>query len=136
MPSVPALFASGKKARAGARPCAPLCVSTKLKGAVQNLASELETASAMDINELGELMKQTKMFDPKQLVYQQAYKENCELMEDDELELFYKEVKKAGTFLKDHPGKKLVEEVLVERNMYVRNDDGSVTKNSAYKWFK
>ena len=108
----------------------------KLKGAVENLAQEIEVATAMDLRELADVMKETKLLDPKMMAYKPVFKDKCEKLEDDEIEEFYKEIKKAGSFFKTHPGKEVVEEVLVERRMYVRNDDGTITKNTAYKWFR
>ena len=58
------------------------------------------------------------------------------MMDDEQLEEFYKAIKKAGSFLKEHPAQDAVETVLVERRMYLRNDNGTITKNHAYKWFK
>lgn len=108
----------------------------KIKGAVENLGQEIEAANAMDLRELADIMKQTKLLDPKMMAYKPVLKEKCHMLDENEIEEFYKEIEKAGSFFKAHPAKEVIEDVLVERRMYVRNDDGSISKNMAYKWFK
>ena len=112
----------------------------KVKDAVVNAAegfkADYEEAMSLDIYAQCDAMKAMKLFDKKLLGYRQALHDKCETMEDDQLEEFYKYIKKAGSFLKEHPGKEVVETVLVDRNMYIREKDGTIVKNRAYKWFK
>ena len=111
-----------------------------IKKAVQNAANDLQAAQAqadaMDLDTLCNVLKDLKKLDPKNLVYRQAIKDKCAALPDDDLEAFYARIKKAGTIFKQHPAQSAVEDVLVEKNMYVRDEDGTVTKNSAFKWFK
>ncbi|MBQ8564037.1 MAG: hypothetical protein IJ443_09155 [Firmicutes bacterium] len=112
----------------------------KIKGAVENTAGNFkegyDEAAAMDLYELCDELKELGMLDPKMLSYRTALSEKCKVLSDDEIEEFYKFVKKAGSLLKQHPAQKVVEDVLVTRKLYIRQDDGTVVKNSAAKWFK
>ena len=112
----------------------------KLKGAVMDAAQDMkgayEEAMLMDLNMLCDAVADMSKLDPKLLAYRGAVNEKCNALSDEEIEDFYKDVKKMGTLFKKHPMQEMVEANLVERNMYVRQEDGSVVKNSAYKWFK
>ena len=105
----------------------------KIKGAVSNLAEGFEEAyneaAAMDPEGLCETMKDMGKLDPKLIAYRKALADKCRQMSNDMLEEFYAYVKKSGSFLKEHPGKNAVEDVLVERKLYIRNEDGTVTRN-------
>ena len=57
-------------------------------------------------------------------------------MDDRAAEELYEKIKKAGTLLKQHPAKETVEDALVDMKLYIRNDDGTLSKNLARKWFK
>ena len=111
-----------------------------IKKAVQNAASDLQAAQAqadaLDLYTLCDMLKDLKKLDPRNLVYRQAIKDKCSVLPDDDLEAFYARIKKAGTIFKQHPAQSAVEDVLVEKNMYVRHEDGTISKNSACKWFK
>ena len=105
----------------------------KIKGAVGNLVEGFEEAyneaAAMDLESLCDAMKEMSKLDPKLMAYRKALADKCRQMSNDALEAFYAYIKKAGSLLKEHPGKDAVEDVLVERRLYVRNDDGTVSKN-------
>ena len=111
-------------------------IKTVVVNAAEGFKADYDEAKEMDLYALCDAMKAMKLLDKKLLGYRQALHDRCDVMEDDELEEFYKYIKKSGSLLKEHPGKEAVEDVLVSRNMYVRHNDGSITKNSAYKWFK
>ena len=106
----------------------------KIKGAVGNLVEGFEEAyneaNAMDLETLCSAMKDMGKLDPKLMAYRKALADQCRRMNNDALEEFYAYIKKAGSLLKEHPGKDAVEDVLVERRLYIRNEDGTVTKNS------
>ena len=112
----------------------------KLKNAVENAVGGFEeayeAASAMELEALCDAMKEMGKLDPKILAYRQALSDKCAMMSDNQLEEFYQFIKKAGSFLKEHPGKDAVEKVLVDRRMYLRNEDGTIQKNHAYKLFR
>ena len=112
----------------------------KIKGAVMNTADEVKAAytnaSAMGLEQLCLTMMDMKKLDPKMLAYQRALQEKCDVMSDEELEQFYAYIKKQGGILKTHPGQKTVEDVLVRKNLYTRNEDGTLTKNSSFRFFK
>ena len=106
----------------------------KIKGAVGNLVEGFEEAyneaAAMDLESLCNAMKDMSKLDPKLMAYRKVLSDNCRQMNNDALEDFYAYIKKAGSLLKEHPGKDAVEDVLVERKLYIRNKDGTVSKNS------
>ena len=110
----------------------------KIKGAVMGAANDVKAAyheaSLMSLESLCEAMKDLKRMDPKMLGCRQALSEKCQAMTDDQLEEFYAYIKKLGTILKAHPGREAVENVLVERNIYIRNEDGTLSKN--FRLFK
>ena len=112
----------------------------KIKGAVMNTADEVKAAytnaSAMGLEQLCLTMMDMKKLDPKMLAYQRALQEKCDVMSDEELEQFYAYIKKQGGILKTHPGQKTVEDVLVRKNLYTRDEDGTLTKNSSFRFFK
>ena len=109
-------------------------IKSTVMGAANDVKNAYHEATAMGPEMLCEAMKDLKRMDPKMLGYRQALSEKCEAMNDDDLEEFYAYIKKLGTILKAHPGKEAVENVLVDRNIYVRNEDGTVTKN--FRLFK
>ena len=112
----------------------------KIKGAVMNTADEVKAAyanaSTMGLEQLCLTMMDMKKLDPKMLAYQRALQEKCDVMSDEELEQFYTYIKKQGGILKTHPGQKTVEDVLVRKNLYTRDEDGTLTKNSSFRFFK
>ena len=112
----------------------------KIKGAVMNTADEVKAAytnaSAMGLEQLCLTMMDMKKLDPKMLAYKGALQEKCNAMSDEELEQFYTYIKKQGGILKTHPGQKTVEDVLVRKNLYTRNEDGTLTKNMKLRFFK
>ena len=112
----------------------------KIKSAAENAAGNLkegyDEAAAMNLDELCDNMKELGMLDPKMLSYRTALADKCRVLDNDEMEEFYKKIKKAGSFLKQHPAQKVVEDILVDRKIYIRRDDGTLEKNSALKWFK
>ena len=112
----------------------------KIKGAVANVAGDVKQgyaeASAMGLEQLCLTMMDMKKLDPKMLAYKGALQEKCNAMSDEELEQFYAYIKKQGGILKTHPGQSTVEEVLVRKNLYTRNEDGTLTKNSSFRFFK
>ena len=111
-----------------------------IKKAVQNAANDLQAAQAqadaMDLDALCNVLKDLKKLDPKMLAYKGVLQEKCDAMSDEELEQFYAYIKKQGGILKTHPGQKTVEDVLVRKNLYTRDEDGTLTKNSSFRFFK
>ena len=112
----------------------------KIKGAVANVAGDVKQgyaeASAMGLEQLCLTMMDMKKLDPKMLAYKGALQEKCNAMSDEELEQFYAYIKKQGGILKTHPGQSTVDEVLVRKNLYTRNEDGTLTKNMKLRFFK
>ena len=112
----------------------------KIKGAVANVAGDVKQgyaeASAMGLEQLCLTMMDMKKLAPKMLAYKGALQEKCNAMSDEELEQFYAYIKKQGGILKTHPGQSTVEEVLVRKNLYTRNEDGTLTKNMKLRFFK
>ena len=110
----------------------------KIKDAVKNAAGNAqavyEEAAAMDLESLCAAMKELKLMDPKMLVYRSALNSKCCAMSDQELEAFYGWIQKQGNILKRHPGQETVENVLVHREMYIRDEeDGTIRKNHFYR---
>ena len=103
-------------------------------GAANDVKNAYDEAMAMGPEMLCEVMKDLKRMDPKLLGCRQALSEKCRAMTEDQLEEFYAYIKKQGTILKAHPGKEAVENVLVDRHMYIRNEDGTLSKN--FRLFK
>ena len=91
-------------------------------------------AAAMDLESLCDAMKEMSKLDPKLMAYRKALADQCRQMNNDMLEEFYAYIKKAGSFLKEHPGKDAVEDVLVDRKLYIRNKDGTISKNGLAAW--
>ena len=112
----------------------------KIKGAVANVAGDVKQgyaeAAAMGLEQLCLTMMDMKKLDPKLLAYKSVLQEKCNAMSDAELEQFYTYIKKQGGILKTHPGQSTVEEVLVRKNLYTRNEDGTLTKNMKLRFFK
>ena len=110
----------------------------KIKNAVKNAAGDAKAvydeAVAMDLETLCNTMMGMKLLDPKMVVYKTALRVKCGDMTDDQLEAFYAWIKKQGGILKTHPGQETVENILVERELYTRNEDGTLTKHT--RWFK
>ena len=112
----------------------------KLKDAAKNAATEMksgyEEASHMDIYELCECLKGLGKLEPKYMMYRAALSEKCHEFTEEGIEEFYRYILKQGTLLKRHPAQDVVEDVLVDRQLYVRNEDGTVSKVTKLKWFK
>ena len=112
----------------------------KLAGAAQNAVENLKDgaaeASMMDAYTLCDVLKGMKMLDPKGLVYRQALRSKVMEMDDHSADALYTKIKKEGTLLKQHPAKETIEDALVEMKLYIRDDDGTLSKNLARKWFK
>lgn len=108
-----------------------------IKNAIGNAAVELkndyEVAMTKDLNTLCEEYKQMKLMDPKRTSISMSINEKLNDLSDDELEDFYEVIKKAGSLFKEHPAKNIVEGVLVERNIYVRMEDGTVCRNGLFR---
>lgn len=111
-------------------------LKTTVTNAVEGFNADFEEAAVLEVHALCDALKEMKLLDKKKLGYVQALNNKCEVMSDDELEDIYMYIKKTSSFLVEHPGRDTVEDELVKRNMYCRNDDGTITKNSAHKWFK
>ena len=109
-------------------------IKNKVMGAANDMKSAYDQAMVMDLETLCDVMTDLKRMDPKLLGCRQALSEKCQAMTDDELEELYAYIKKLGTILKAHPGREAVENVLVERNIYIRNEDGTLSKN--FRLFK
>ena len=112
----------------------------KIKTAAQNAVGDAQEgyqdAMAMNLHDLVDAMKDMGKLDPKIMVYRTVLREKCGVLSDEKLEDFYQEIKKQGTFLKQHPAQKAIEDVLVHRDLYIRNEDGTITKNSRISFFK
>ena len=90
----------------------------KIKNTVVSAANDAKNAYA-----------QASAMGPEMLGCRQALYEKCEAMTEDQLEEFYAYIKKQGTILKAHPGRDAVESVLIDRHIYIRNEDGTLTMN-------
>ena len=106
----------------------------KIKGALNNAVEGTKAAyaeaSAMDLETLCAAMKEVKSPSATMLGYQQAFRQKLDVLTDDELEGFYDYIKREGTIFKAHPGRSSVEDLLVERNIYSRDEeDGTIHKN-------
>ena len=113
-------------------------VFDKIKGAVVNAAGNAkavyEQAAAMDLESLCAAMKELKLIDPKLIAYRAALNNKLDAMSDQQLDQFYGWIKKQGNILKKHPGQETVENELVRRNMYVRDEeDGTISRNTFYR---
>ena len=110
----------------------------KIKNAVKNAAGDAkavyEEAEAMDLESLCAAMKELKMLDPKMIAYRAALNVKCGAMADQQLEEFYFWIQKQGNILKRHPGQETVENELVRREMYLRDEEtGTLNKNHSYR---
>lgn len=109
----------------------------KVKEKVGDMAVEfkanVEEASQMEIYELCNAMKEMKMLDKKLPAYSSVLNSKCKELGDTALEDLYKQIKKDTPFLKTHHAKAPIETVLIERNMYIRNEDGTVSRNMLYR---
>ena len=110
----------------------------KIKSAVMNAADNAkavyEEAAAMDLESLCAAMKELKLIDPKLIAYRAALNNKLDAMSDQQLDQFYGWIKKQGNILKKHPGQETVENELVRRNMYVRDEeDGTISRNMSYR---
>ena len=106
----------------------------KIKGALNNVVEGTKAAyaeaSAMDLETLCSALKEIKTPGPTMLGYKQVLRERCNAMTDDQLEEFYDYIKRQGSIFRAHPGRDTVEDILVERNIYWRDEeDGTLHKN-------
>ena len=112
----------------------------KLKNAALNAAENFkdgyDEARAMDIYALCDELWNLPKLDSKAVGYSAALREKCEAMTDEDIEEFYGYTKEAGTFLKNHPARDIVEDVLVERKMYIKDKNGNLTRNGLFKFNK
>ena len=111
-------------------------IKNTVMGAANDVKNAYDQAMAMDLETLCDVMKDLKRMDPKLLGCRQALSEKCRKLTDDELEEFYAYIKKLGGIFKTHPGQETVENVLVEKNLYSRNEDGTLSKNMKFRFFK
>ena len=109
-------------------------LKSTVMGAANDMKNAYDQAMAMNLETLCDVMKNLKRMDPKLLGCRQALSEKCRNLTDDQLEEFYAYIKKQGTIIKAHPGREAVEDILVERHIYIRNEDGTLTKN--FRLFK
>ena len=110
----------------------------KIKSAVTNAAGNAKAvydeAAAMDLESLCAAMKELKLIDPKMIAYRAALNCKCGEMNDQQLDQFYDWIKKQGNILKRHPGQETVENELVRREMYIRDEEtGTIHKNHSYR---
>lgn len=103
----------------------------------ENIGSALETAKEgygeavqMSIEELLDKMKDLGALDPKMLVLQSALQEKLDDYTPEGLDELYKAIKKQGGLLKKHPAQKFIENYLVDKKLYTRQEDGTLTKNT------
>lgn len=112
----------------------------KIKNAAQNAAEGVKEsyaeAEAMDIMELCDMLKEIGKLDPKLMGYRSAFRTKCEQLNNEQLEELYLYIKKTSSLLKEHPGKDPVEDILVRRNVYHRDEEGHVSKNVGFHLFK
>ena len=105
----------------------------KIKTAVKNAAGDMKAAydeaAAMDLETLCNVMMEMKKLDPKLMMFRKALQDKCATMNDADLEAFYAWIKKQGGILKTHPGQEAVETLLVDRELYTRDEDGTISKN-------
>lgn len=110
----------------------------KIKNAVVNAATEAKAgydeAMMLDLETLFAAYKDMKKLDPKTMAYRQAMAEKCRALTEAELEQVYTYIKKQGKFLKQHPAQAVVEDVLVDREMYTRDEDGTISKNHTFRF--
>ena len=103
----------------------------------ENIGNAMETAKEgygeavqMSIEELLDKMKDLGALDPKMLVLQSALQEKLDDYTPEGLDELYKAIKKQGGLLKKHPAQKFIENYLVDKRLYTRQEDGTLTKNS------
>ena len=108
-----------------------------IKNVIGNAAvgfkNDYEAAMTKDLNTLCEEFKQLKLMDPKRASMGMAINAKCKLLNNDELEDYYEAIKKSGSIFKEHPAKTIFESELVERNIYVRSDNGTVSRNGLFR---
>ena len=109
-------------------------IKDAVKTAAGNAKAVYEEAEAMDLESLCAAMMEMKLIDPKLIAYRAALNAKCGGMSDQQLEEFYFWIKKQGNLLKKHPGQETVENELVRRDMYIRDEeDGTISRNHSYR---
>lgn len=108
-------------------------LKNKVVGAAVDLKNNLEELSMKDILTLCSEMKELKPLDSKNMVYSMAIASKCEALHDFDLEDLYLYLKKQGTLFKNHPAEKVVLDELIQRNIYIKSDNGTVSRNMLAK---
>ena len=108
-------------------------LKNKINDAAQGLKEGLDVAMTKDINTLCDELAEYKELDPKKAPILMAINQKCEDINDFDLEDLYLSYKKQGKLLKRHPAEKVLLEPLVKRCIYIRSDDGTVSRNMLAK---
>ena len=108
-------------------------LKNKITSAANDVKNNIEELSAKEITTLCDEMKECKALDPKNITYSMVISSKCGEMDDFDLEDLYLDLKKQGTILKKHPAEKVVLDELVRREIYIRSDDDTVSRNMLAK---
>ena len=104
-----------------------------IKNMVANAANTAKEgyneAMNMDPRTLCNQLKDLKKTDIKFVTYRSVLAGKLDDMDDEALDACYQEIKKQGTFFKQHPAQEVLEDALVQRNIYNRDEDGVLSRN-------
>ncbi len=105
-------------------------LKNKISEAAVGFKEGYDIAMTKDIYQLCDELAFYKELDPKRVPIGMAISAKCEQLHDFDLEDLYEYYKKQGKLFKKHPAEKVIIDSLVKRNIYIRNDDGTYTRNS------
>ena len=108
-------------------------IKNKINEAALGLKEGYEIAMTKDIYTLCDELALYKEFDPKKAPITMAIDAKCDQLHDFDLEDIYNYYKKQGKLLKKHPAEKILVEKLVKRHIYIKNDDGTYSRNMLAK---
>ena len=108
-------------------------LKNKISQAAVGFKEDLEIAMTKDIYQLCDELALYKELDPKKLPITMAIDTKCEQLHNFDLEDLYEYYKKQGKLFKKHPAEKVLMEQLVKRDIYIKNSDGTYSRNTFAK---
>ena len=105
----------------------------KVVGAANDFKKGIDELSCKDIVVLCNEMKELKSLDSMNMSYSMVISDKCEQLNAFDLEDLYLSLKKQETLFKKHPAEKIILEELIKRNIYIRIDEDTITRNSLAK---
>ena len=86
-------------------------------------------ANGKELKEIHQAMMETKVSEVAKLSgYKMVFREKCEALDSKSLVALHRELKSTGFILKTNHAQQILEDILVERGIFHRDEDGVVTE--------